>query len=1158
MADDLSWQLPADTFPDAGADFISENDLENVSLNDFEDMVKYIFPDGSVDSDPFDTQFPLSGSLNDTDLLESSTNPILMDTSIKQEPTLDNSFAVKQELSFDEQLSLVSQTISADTSLSQPLNETPNVTLNALQTGVLAGQPVNKPPIVNISHPSSVQLQQAALKIRQAQLVAQKKQQIILQIQQKQQKQQQAQLLQQQLKLILQQAAQATAAQQQHVQVQQQVIAQPQVQRVTQTIAQTPVSTPQLPVSTPQNTNVGINQFNLHQLQQLLLQAQPKTTSNATVSPTSVSQPITVSPVSVPQQTVSPPPNYVTISQASPTVAASSPPTTMTPLQTVMTNTGTILATTSIPIQMVQENDGFDKLPINRINSVTKGPKKGEKRTSHNAIEKRYRLSINDKIIELKDLVAGTEAKLNKSAILKKAIDYIRYLQNTIQRLKQENLALKMASQKSNGFPSDVEEVLASTITGVITPPGSETGSPTHSVQYTSDSEVSSPASPSYESETDTANSFGMKTINSMRDQTRMAMCIFMFAVLAFNPFGALLSPGSQGLDMRAGSFPGRTLQGVSEGTATGFMDWLFPTVMMWMLNGIIVAGVLARLFIYGEPVTKKNSEAAVSFWRHHNQAENYLARKEYSRAVNQFYLSLSSLGRPLTTTRLDLASGLLWNVIRMILNRLYLGKWISNQISNLSSNTDEDVKTSARDAAMVYHKLNQIHLTGHVPGSNMWGLNLTLCAVNMAEAAGRNITVAQKAEIYATAAVRLQANLPWNLLFLRRYFLRQARKVCNGNGDQIPAKLQWLCHPEGHVFFVQGSWQIGGKNSIFTVSGNEADPLEHVTQSFREFLLEKSLYSLLTPEPQKQSGPSQSAEVLLFTQLLSDCATLQTTKAGFSVSGVDEVARWWSSIVSVAMYWLSGDEENAERCYSQCDAFPRPLQQSDDPLPKAVLVAFRARRNLQMNVHGANHCVRQCDRAGRLLRDSLKFTYMTENDKIVSHLQLLVSDWLLMTRKEAWECVQMEDKSSTASQTELIAYQQDLASFRKVAKNYKSVMPKVFLHEATGRMMAGACPARTQQLLDRSIRRRRVSKSDKEEGSDSDVPDRQQATALLMAGRHLPEPMIASKTDRVHLISEASKIYEAIGDKKSVQSCRKVIMQFEESNIPSSVPIQC
>lgn len=34
------------------------------------------------------------------------------------------------------------------------------------------------------------------------------------------------------------------------------------------------------------------------------------------------------------------------------------------------------------------------------------------KRSSHNAIERRYRTSINDKITELKDMVVGTEAKV--------------------------------------------------------------------------------------------------------------------------------------------------------------------------------------------------------------------------------------------------------------------------------------------------------------------------------------------------------------------------------------------------------------------------------------------------------------------------------------------------------------------------------------------------------------------------------------------------------------------------------------------------------------------------------------------------------------------------------------------------------------------------
>lgn len=40
--------------------------------------------------------------------------------------------------------------------------------------------------------------------------------------------------------------------------------------------------------------------------------------------------------------------------------------------------------------------------------------------------------------------------QLNKSAVLRKAIDYIRYLQQANQKLKQENMALKMVTQKNS------------------------------------------------------------------------------------------------------------------------------------------------------------------------------------------------------------------------------------------------------------------------------------------------------------------------------------------------------------------------------------------------------------------------------------------------------------------------------------------------------------------------------------------------------------------------------------------------------------------------------------------------------------------------------------------------------------------------------------
>lgn len=43
--------------------------------------------------------------------------------------------------------------------------------------------------------------------------------------------------------------------------------------------------------------------------------------------------------------------------------------------------------------------------------------KEGERRTTHNIIEKRYRSSINDKIVELRDLVMGSDAKVGQTGL---------------------------------------------------------------------------------------------------------------------------------------------------------------------------------------------------------------------------------------------------------------------------------------------------------------------------------------------------------------------------------------------------------------------------------------------------------------------------------------------------------------------------------------------------------------------------------------------------------------------------------------------------------------------------------------------------------------------------------------------------------------------
>lgn len=49
-----------------------------------------------------------------------------------------------------------------------------------------------------------------------------------------------------------------------------------------------------------------------------------------------------------------------------------------------------------------------------------------------------------------------------------------------------------------------------------------------------------------------------------------------------------------------------------------------------------------------------------------------------------------------------------------------------------------------------------------------------------------------------------------------------------------------------------------------------------------------------------------------------------------FLCTDLDEASAWWAAIVSVAVYWLIGDDENAERSYLMAESFPKKLHLSE------------------------------------------------------------------------------------------------------------------------------------------------------------------------------------------------------------------------------------
>lgn len=71
----------------------------------------------------------------------------------------------------------------------------------------------------------------------------------------------------------------------------------------------------------------------------------------------------------------------------------------------------------------------------------------------------------------------------------------------------------------------------------------------------------------------------------------------------------------------------------------------------------------------------------------------------------------LSVLTRALPSTNLDLVCSLSWNVIRYFLHRPTPLGWLVHQVGG--KHEGEEARTSARDAALVYHRLSQLQLTG-------------------------------------------------------------------------------------------------------------------------------------------------------------------------------------------------------------------------------------------------------------------------------------------------------------------------------------------------------------------------------------------------------------------------------------------------------------
>ncbi|CAH1966670.1 unnamed protein product [Acanthoscelides obtectus] len=327
-------------------------------------------------------------------------------------------------------------------------------------------------------------------------------------------------------------------------------------------------------------------------------------------------------------------------------------------IHTILNTSGILTTANGFPVVL----DSESKVPINRVQPGNKEYKVKEvKRSAHNAIERKYRTSINDKIVELKNIIAGESAKLNKSAILRKTIEYIKFLQNSNTRLKQENMALKMAARQNT-----LKDLL---ITGDAkkyrpedTPPSSDISlSPQQSL----------PSSPEFSVVKDDSDDDFMETTRGMLDSSRLTLCMFMLVMVAFNPFGFMYNKWSETSDP---TYVNRRILDYATPTMS-----LTSSLMLWLFNLAILGFCMVKMFVYGDPIIPQKSKESQTFWKRRRQADQFLNQGDKLRAKQELLRCLKIYGVTLPSTRLELCLCLFWQIIRQIMHRLWIGRWLSS-----------------------------------------------------------------------------------------------------------------------------------------------------------------------------------------------------------------------------------------------------------------------------------------------------------------------------------------------------------------------------------------------------------------------------------------------------------------------------------------------
>jgi len=446
-----------------------------------------------------------------------------------------------------------------------------------------------------------------------------------------------------------------------------------------------------------------------------------------------------------------------------------------------------------------------------------------------------------------------------------------------------------------------------------------------------------------------------------------------------------------------------------------------------------------------------------------------------------------------------------------------------------------------------------------------VYGLALALTSLNLARHSLSRPRV--QAEIYLLLAARLRLSWPRLPKLLQRRALLAAAGIADKS--EVDGELAWLVGHHGRQFFLNESWSLATETDAdcwgLTSPPPALQPVAQIVRAFRNSCLQTALHTINCP-----TAGSQLTEVLPTLAAVSRSNQLLGSLTG---DRHDPVADWWTSLLSCSAHWSLDNVTNAELTFSDIDQLPALYQECEDPSYVAVLASHTSHRaankavatnnavavsnfdkeNEEVDAEGARsksatRAFSLCEQSSEFLEAAVRLHLHSgqAGDSAKKNLLVLCIDWQLSSRTLLWEFDKQHGGIRRATPAALQGFQRDLHCLRRLADLLPWLHNRLFLHEATMRLMAGAPPAKTQQLLERSCGRASHGGAGLVCGKERALysGEREHAEALVLACKHLPTELLATPGERAGMLTQAAAMLEGLGDKKRLAEVNALIKQ--------------